>query len=418
MVVNKENMININIEIEKIKIGNLKSLIEYSGYNNDTIPKGFVLDNDIAHGKTKLLQQSTELDNDKISILIQFKKKNTDFNSVFFIRKNERLAEGLRNFIRADFKNAIDEKAELFSGFIEKIRSICEKNCNEIIKHNNIVYELSKARLSSEKYYNHSINTMLYSVGVGHLSDFKFKTEDLIHLSQIGMFHNINALVRIDAVNQNNAKERYFEYITQSAEVAGQFGLNDEVRSGISNVSNYPEVNEFTFKDDIISLYSNIVLVAEQFDQTHFGLFEPKIFSGKALDSLYIRATNKELDKKYVDLLSRCLKLEYLFNFYTALDTLTKRCQHESAVPYPNTGLHGSKTPTLFLCKRNKSCEYSKVSLEGAVTLIKDISLLKGDKQGITYKRCAVLTKTLVDFYNNYYDIIKQQAKQRRQKEK
>lgn len=411
-------MAKINIEIDKITIGDLESLVTYSGFGNGTIPKGFILDNNIMHGKAKLLQEGIELDSEKISTLTKYKSRKPDFDSEFSIRKNDQLNHSLKEIIKGDFKASVEEKAKSFSGFASKLDNICEKTCNELLNNEDIIYEFSKIRLFGGKFYRHSINTMLYSIGMGYLSDFKFSKDEFVKIAQIGMLHNIGALVKSDSITMDTMRETYFETIVQSSNVAKQFGLSDDVCSGIYNVSNYPELDDFISKDDKVSIYSNLVLTAMLFDQMYYGLFKSSVFSGKALDSLYVKVTDKQLNKDFVDILSNCLKLEYLFNFYNELTKLIKTCNHDSAVPYPNAGFHGEKTATLFLCKQNQSCEYSKVSIDGAVTLVKSIPLLKGDKMGITYKRCINLTNRLIDYYEKYYDIIKQQARERIEAEK
>ena len=65
----------------------------------------------------------------------------------FHIRKNDSLSQSLGDIIKSDFKTAINEKAEIFSGFIDKISETCEINCNEIIRNENIIYVIDLNQL-------------------------------------------------------------------------------------------------------------------------------------------------------------------------------------------------------------------------------------------------------------------------------
>ena len=155
----------------------------------------------------------------------------------------------------------------------------------------------------------------------------------------------------------------------------GIIQLKSEILKAIQYICEY----NFGIKGFITSrkwpaTIANIVLVAEMFLQKESGLFSKPQKARDVVDQLNVLMMEKELNEFAVQALTLGLNLIDIFDFYKELDHIMGKCPYDySRVPYPLTGF---KSPSLFICKKEKTeCRHIESSLY-AVDLQKSIGKL------------------------------------------
>ncbi|NVM02856.1 MAG: hypothetical protein HWN67_11000, partial [Candidatus Helarchaeota archaeon] len=268
---------------------------------------------------------------------------------------------------------------------------------------------------SRTPYYNHLINTALIVIGIFNqafkLVSKKFISEDIIKGIQVAVFHGIGGASFIELFYDKPHEEqkiRYAEGNKNSSGMASEMDLDSEVVKAIKYCSDFEQgKKDFINKDDKISDYANMVLVASIFDAKISGLFGNPVTPKDAADKLYVMSTNKEIKKIYVDALAKSLKLGYLFDFYYEIEKLNKACPYgKHGRPYPMTGF---KSPVIYLCKgRITKCKHFVTSSK-AVTIFRKT----GDLEEGSYGRCEWLSNELIKFYDKFYEQIKEDTQSR-----
>jgi len=141
--------------------------------------------------------------------------------------------------------------------------------------------------------------------------------------------------------------------------------------------------------------------VAEKYSILESGLFgvRPKI--SNIADKLNVQALKNRINTHIVKAVTVGLNLQDIFDFYQEIDNLRNICPCNCAAPYPMTGY---KSPTIFICRGNKtSCEGYEKSFK-AIHLIQQMDDLEPGK----YTRCLLITPRLLEFYMCHYSDIKE----------
>jgi hypothetical protein len=160
---------------------------------------------------------------------------------------------------------------------------------------------------------------------------------------------------------------------------------------------------DFFENESKASKYAQILCVARIFDEHVSGLWGEYKTPREVADQLYVKTTNKELPKKYVDSLAKGLKFDNLFDFYHELELLVNSCMRNKAAPYPMTGF---KSPVIFVCNKNLIDCREFVASAKSITIFKDVAGLSAG----SYGRCEGLSSKLSSFYEEHYKEIKDEV--------
>ena len=411
---------------DNIVIENLDDLISFTWYKpkvNKSVPPGFTLAENLLNNKGGILfAKGTEIDANKVERLIKLKENNKSWKFEFHLERSEKLINTLNERLFADFNRFLVSKKskQEFKRFMEKVGNMLENYRKEILNNDEIVLKLYSIRFKEEKcnpdsrtpYYNHLLNTALIVMGMINqaISKFakKFASEDIVKGAQVGIFHGIGGISLVDTFCEKAPEEqkiRYTEGNKNSSGMASHLGLGHDVVGSIKHCNDFEQGNkEFMEKEEKISEYANMAIVASNFNAKISGLFGDPSPAKNVVDQLYVMATNNELKKIYVDMLATGLKFGYLFDFYYEIEKLNKACPYgKHGRPYPMTGF---KSPVIYVCKGNVTTCKHYVSSSKAVTIFKKV----GELNEGTYGRCEWLSNGLIKFYDKFYEQIKEET--------
>ncbi len=410
---------------EQIEIESLDELISFTWYKpkvQRSVPAGFSLAENLSNQKGGILYpKSMELDASKIDRLIKMRDNNQDWKFNFILERSENLTNILRDRIFVDFDRFITSRKgrHEFSRFMEKVANSFEKYKNDIIGSVDIVYTLYRIRFIEEKsnpdsrtpFYNHLLNTCLFALGLFihsiKITDRKYNSDDIIKGAQVALFQGIGGANLVEVFAERSTEEQKIRYEegnkNSSAGMASNLNLDSDVIDGIKYCNDYLQgKTDFIEKDDKANDYANIAVISRIFDSKITGLFGEASSPKDITDRLYVMSTNKELRKLFVDVLSKSIKLGFLFDFYYEIEKLNKACPYgKHGRPYPMTGF---KSPVIFLCKGNLNTCRHYVSSSKSVTLFKKT----GDLEVGSYGRCEWLSTDLIKFYDKFYEQIKE----------
>ncbi len=420
------------ISPETVEVESLDDLILLTWYKpkvNKSVPPGFVLADNLLNKKGGILYpKGMELDTDKIERLLKLKENNPDWEFKFSLEKSEKLIKVFKERILVDLDRFIISRKsrQEFRRFMENVEIIVKKYLDEIIPKDDMVIALYKVRFNEETsnpesrtpYYNHLLNTVLMVIGIFQqiisIFDKKFDNDDIIKGAQAGLFQGIGGASSAELFNDKSLEEqriRYLEGNKSSPAIASNIGLDSNVIDAIKlYIGYYDDKRDFVNKDDKISDYANVGIVASMFNEKISGLFGDSSPIKDVVDGIYVMATKQELKKMFVDALAKSLKLGYLFDFYYEIEKLSKSCPFgKHGRPYPMTGF---KSPVIYICRANMTSCRHYISSSKAVTIFRKT----GDLEPSSYGRCEWLSDELIEFYDKFYDQIKEDTLTRTRK--
>jgi len=413
---------------ETIEFSNLDTLVKFTGYKEKvqtSVPEGLELAKDVINSKGGVLYaKETVIDEVKITRLRKILEMNPDINFEFSFRKNDKLISSLKKIISRDFKRIIDSRKVRgeYRKLMDRVSKAIDLYFDSIFSNPELVYflyrlklvEASAAKEGVPRSYFHTISVCLFSLGImqnmGYVSDEKFGQDDFIKLGQAALLHDAGGIEKTPDFTElkiEERKKRYFEANKGNFDIVKKIGLPVEVAEVVDNVRNFHEgKKDFMEQTTRLSMYSCIIITADLFDLMISGLFDNHTPPKTAVDMLYVKATNREIKKIYVDALAKGLKFGNLFDFYFELERLIKSCEADSARPYPMTGM---MSPVLFVCSKNIVTCKEFVSSVKSITIFKD----RGGLEEGSYGRCDALSDLLVEFYQEHYGEIKDEVKQK-----
>lgn len=402
----------------------LKILIRYSPDNARSLQEGFYFGEPVLNERNIMLYPpGREISQQVIERLEKLQENNPNFRPTFAIQKNVTLIAHFREDIVKDFRRLIDSKKrrDRYTNFLTEIEKSLDFYLEELLKSEDIVYTLSQMKLRDRQlsqseettktpHFNHSINTLLYSLGISKNSqrNTNFKYANYVETSKAALFHNINIFESIDALKDLEGEfliRKYLELNLQSYILLQHLNLENDIIQAVKKLNEYYIGNkEFIANPDISSTYANIVLIADMFDKWDSGFLVERKSTQDAMDTLYTQASSNDLRKIFVDALAQGLKLKPLIDFYAELDRLKSECflkkGDEYAVPYPMTGFQSA---IVFLCKdRSQKCPF-----RGAAKSVTIFKTMKDIKPG-SYPICIKMTSGLREFYASHYQDIKE----------
>ncbi len=420
---------SFNITPKTVEIKTLKSLILFTGYNvkvKQTMPKGLKTAKDICIDTgAVLIPKEVVLEHAHIGQLTKRKENNPDSDFEFSLQSNDAMLDLLKDRLKSDFKRIVESKKMRieYRRMMDRVQGVIEGYFDDIFKNEELVYQIYRLFFIEKELvgegvtqqYYHMISVFIYSIGIGiqsfQVSDKKFTKEDFIKLGTIALLHDFAGMEAMpDSVEKTIEvrKQNYFKANSKSPELTATFVKAPEVKESLKNINDFHTgKNEFMKVEKMSTSYSNVVIIADLFDLMTNGMFDPAMGPKEVTDQLYVRATNKEVSRIYVDCMARGLKFDDLFDFYYELDKLVKWCPfEESSKPYPMTGF---MSPTIVVCSKkiNKCKEF-----QGATESINIIRPTSGLQEG-SYGRCEKLSKDLVVYYEEFYKQIKEEVQTR-----
>lgn len=412
------------IGTETIEVEGVNELIAVTWYKpnvSKSVPAGFTLADSVLNKTGGILfPKDMDIDADKIDRLVKFreKNKNDDFN--FSITRSDKLISVMKERLNSDFKRFITSRKgkQEFRKFMEKVEDLFESHFDDILDREDLILSLYRNRVIEElsnpdsrtPFYNSLINTSLIAIGIIQQAiqkgSKKFKSDDIVNAGKAGLMMGMGGAQIVNTFNEMSLEEqkiRFTDGNKNSTGVAASLGANDDVVQAIKYCVNHTDGNnEFTDKEESSAEYANICLVACLFNSQISGLFGNAATAKNVIDQLYVKATNNELPKVYVDALAQSLQFGFLFDFYYEIEKLNKACpygKHGRAYP-----MKGFKSPVIYVCKGHLSkCRYFTASSK-AVTIFKKI----GDLEPNSYGRCEWLSSELIKFYDKFYEQIKE----------
>ncbi len=419
------------VEAESIRIGGLSAMLKFSNFhpiNTQSLRGGIELADDLRSDKgTVLYPKDTELSWERISRLLKFRESNPEMDFNILIKSSPKLLDGLRKSLKEKIKSLFfsRQKAVVFKKLMRNLTPMFDELTDKVLDRNEITLELFRMRFVCEFAENqravffadHALNTGIFSAAIACSQQFdpvfKDRSDILPKILITGLFHNWGAVMESDRVIKAQQEERqniYWESIQQNITNLQKYDLGDDVLKAYKLMCGWQKAERDFVRQQNNATLANILVVAEMFLRREDGLFGESASTKDIVDYMNIRLMEKQLNDRAVNALTLGLELTDIFDFYSELDRLTKKCPYEAAVPYPLTGLY---SPTIFVCKKKViKCPFLELSVR-AVNLIQRLGELGAGE----YHRCKLLTPKLNAFYDDYYDDIKRAVGGGREKE-
>ena len=401
-------------EQSTIDITGIDSVAQFTRYNpHDENPfiDGLELAEDLKSASgTIFYTRGTMISHQRISKLIQINESNPNMELLFRIKRSEQLIQNFRDEIKQQMQKLLKQRGgdEGFQNLLSHISDNIENLIDEALSEENVVLAIYKMKFicesndkkSSVLFFNHSINVALVSLAIA--SSKRYSTiisgdkAKLVQVCKAGLFHNYGALSQINNILKYSPEqifEQYWDANQKGFFTLVNLNLNFEIMDSIRFICDYYSgKKDFIIKDDWAAIIANIVLVADTYLQKETGLFTAPLATKEIIDHLNIRAAENDLSEMAVDALTQGLSFKYISEFYKTIETLCKKCKHNSGVPYPLTGF---RSPTLYVCKNNvEKCPHIEGFLY-SVFVKQPTGLLKQGK----YHRCVALTEMLNSYY-------------------
>jgi len=409
---------------ETLELENLNELVSFTrdkSGSSSSVTSGFILAKNLLNQKGGILYpEGASLDQQKISRLIKLKDNNPDVSFTLSLKRAPSLLKTLKNWILGDVERMVSSRKvrKEFSRMIERVDEAIKKYSEEIFDKEEVIYTLYQTRFAEQlnskegttPFYNHLIGTFLMVIAIFQQSykviHKQFKREEFYLGAKAALMRPIGGCEQItmtEKVTYEELQNRFQEGNKSSPGIAANLGSDPVIIEALKLCCDYDQGNKKVLEEDnLAGDIANIILIAEQFNIMHSGLFGDARSPKEVADKLYILATQKEYKKSYVDVLAKSLTFGDLFDFYYELERLNNACPHgKFGRPYPMTGF---KSPVLYLCSESKAdCEHF-ISTSKSVTIFRDTANLKAG----SYGRCELLSNSLIKFYEEHYEQIKE----------
>ncbi|MBN2288762.1 MAG: hypothetical protein JXQ83_05470 [Candidatus Glassbacteria bacterium] len=413
----------LSLEGEDIVIHGLDTIVNFTRFhpvNVNLFLDGLELADDLkADAGTILYTKNTEISHERIAKLLKLRESNANLDFNFQIKRNEKLLNKFREELKERMLTLLKRRqaTKVFKDLMVGVANSIESFYDILFEDEEILLALYRIRficVSAESqrsifYADHAINMSLFALAIAESRKMEEaigkNKEKSIEIVKASLFHNFGALLEIDEILQLPANERpqkYWEANLKGLDKITSLKFSYELMMGIRGLCDYHAGRrDFIPKLEGSELLANILVVADVFLQSESGLFGEPVEARTVVDKMNVKAMGKELNDVVIQALTLGLNLTDIFDFYSELERLKSKCPYESAVPYPLTGFN---SPTIFVCKKRVTkCQYLEVSVK-AVNLITKL----GELQSGEYNRCKLLTPSLMSFYDEHYEEIKE----------
>ncbi len=412
-----------SIQPEWIEVDHLDTLVRltrYSPIHPAQFIDGLILAGELRNqAGTVLYPGGTEISRDRLARLLQLKESSPNSEFHFRIARNKRMLDSFRDDLVERLHQLLKRRREirLFNDLLSEVEERLGKTFSRLFEDADLLLELYRVRFLCEQsrykkacfYNDHAMNVALIALGISRSHKYRsIIGEDvgrLIELLKAALFHNFGAITEIDRVLEAAEDERmavYWDANRKGFRSLAGFKLGEVAGDAIQRVILYHlGRREFIGEDEWPGAMANILVVADLFLQKEAGLFGDPLDVRRVVDQLNVRVMERQLNDRAVQALTLGLNLMDIFDFYSELDQLVRKCPYESAVPYPLTGFH---SPTIFVCRKTVTeCRYLEMSINSVKLVRKLGELPPGD-----YSRCKLLCPKLMAFYDQYYKEIKE----------
>jgi hypothetical protein len=409
------------VEDDGIRIGSLNAMLKFSNFhpiNTQSVRDGIELAVDLCSDKgTVLYPAGTELSWERIGRLLKFRESNPDMDFSILIKSSPKLMDNLRKNLKEKFKSLFlsRQKAVVFKKLMRNLTPKFDELTDKVLESNEIALELFRMRFVCECsdnqrsifFADHALNTGIFNAAIACSQQFdtifKDRSNFLHKIMITGLFHNWGAVMESDKIIKAQQEERqniYWESIQKNIANLQKFDLGDDVLKAFKLMCGWQKAERDFVRQENNATLPNILVVAEMFLRREDGLFGESASTKHIIDFMNVKMMEKQLNDRAVNALTLGLELTDIFDFYSELDRLVKKCPYEAAVAYPLTGLC---SPTIFVCKKKVTkCPFLELSVR-AVNLIQRLGELGAGE----YHRCKLLTPRLNAFYEDYYEDIK-----------
>jgi hypothetical protein len=409
------------VEDDAIRIGSLNAMLKFSNFhpiNTQSVRDGIELANDLCSDKgTVLYPKGTDLSWERIGRLLKFRESNPEMDFSILIKSSPKLMDNLRKNLKEKFKSLFlsRQKAVVFKKLMRNLTPKFDELTDKVLESNEITLELFRMRFICECSENqraiffadHALNTAIFNAAIASSQQydtaFKDRSSILPKIMITGLFHNWGAVMESDRIIKEQQEERqnvYWESIQKNITNLQKYDLGDDVLKAYNLMCGWQKADRDFVRQENNATLANILVVTEMFLRREDGLFGESASTKDIIDYLNVQVMQKQLHSQAVNALTLGLELTDIFDFYSELDRLVKKCPYDAAVAYPLTGLC---SPTIFVCKKKVTkCPFLELSVR-AVNLIQRLGELGAGE----YHRCKLLTPRLNAFYDDYYDDIK-----------
>ncbi|MCP4725362.1 MAG: hypothetical protein GY863_10015 [bacterium] len=409
-------------------IESLKKLCKYHPVKANIFFDGLELAEDLCGLKgVTLYTAGTPISRDRVTRLINLTESNKEWILKFKIKRSAKLLQNFKTDIEKKLTKMIEHRKnfKVYNNLLGAINEEVETLVEGMFEDEEILLSVFKMKFTADSstnknaamFFNHTISVALFSFAISKTPELteaaQFSKDDQISLIKAAFFHNMGALCNVDsilAVEESLRRAKYNEYNKQSGMMLTELKLNFDIMDAIRYIGEYHDDRmDFVTREDNKGCWiANILLAADKYAQDESGLFGAHYKPSRIVDQLNVAGMNGKLNGTVVKALTLGLNLKDVFDFYQEIDRLNNLCNFDGgkhATAYPMTGF---KSPTLFICKKDKeNCEFYEKSLK-AVTLVKAMGNLDPGK----YSRCMLTSPKLQEFYSEHYDDIKEDMKQ------
>ncbi len=414
-----------DIDNEKIHLKGINCLVKLLKYNHQKplqMYKGAVLADDLLDDKgAALYSVGKSIMYGEVGTLLKLSTNYPEsFSFDFKLQPTPELLAHFRKEILLRMKKLIEHRSKyrIYSNFFGPIMKQMGSFMQQVLRDDALVIRLFQMKYNSDnasaktasQFFNHAVSTAIFSYGLVNFQELSqqidFTEEDKVDLVKAAFLYSYGAVCSADKIvglQDQHKKDGFRDENRSTAEQLESVGL------GMNTFDAILFVNEYAFGSyDIVEMtekptwMANIIIAVNLYLQEETGILGVKNKIKDIVDSINVKAVNKQANIEVAQSLALALKFDELFDFYQEIDMLVATCDKSSAVPYPMTGL-GS--PTIFVCKHTrKDCKYFEVG-STAVNLI----TRKGDLDPGKYNRCSLTTPRLQAFYDKHYSDIKEE---------
>ncbi|MFC1563417.1 hypothetical protein ACFL6G_00710 [candidate division KSB1 bacterium] len=401
---------------------NLSRLSNYIPTDKNLMYDGVVLADELKDDKgAALFVEGTKLTHNNITKLMKLSEDyRDDFEYDFKLKPKPELINHFRTGILKKIDLLISHRAKyrVYANFFNPVTQNMKTILNELLSDDQLVLHIYMMKFAADNasikgtkaYFSHVCSTALFSYAVVYIKELHeqtgFSKEDVKDLMKTAFLFAIGALSKVDAIIGlpiENRLEGFKDENRNSTSLFKNLELNQDVVDAIEFINEYQlgcfDIVEMKEKSTWLA---NIVIVVNKYLLEETGLFDVKNKLKEIIDQINVLAVRKKMNIEVAQSITLGLSMIDVFDFYQELDDLKSMCDHNSALPYPMTGL---ASPTIFLCRNSiRKCGYLE-------TGTKSVNLLKqtDDLEPGQYSRCSLLSKKLQEFYDRQYNDIKKE---------
>ncbi|MFC1493298.1 hypothetical protein ACFL6O_05000 [candidate division KSB1 bacterium] len=406
--------------IHVVGIKNLSRLCHFEPADKNKLFDGLELADELKDDKgAALFVAGTKINHAYISKLIRLSEDyKEDFDFDFRLKPTPELISNFRQIIlkKIDLLSSHRAKYRVYANFFKPVDKDIKSILDELLADDILTLHIYQMKFAADNasikgtkaYFSHVISAVSFSYTIARIKELQdqthFSDEDIKNLLKTAFLFAIGALNKVDAIIGLPLENRHQGFVDENKNSSGflqYIDLNQDVRDAVEFVNEYPfgcyDIIEMKEKSTWLA---NIVIVVNRYLQEETGLFGVKTKLKDIIDHLNVLAVRKRMNIEVTQAFTLGMSMIDVFDFYQELDELSSLCEHNSALPYPMTGL---ASPTLFLCRNNvKKCEYLEIGTASVNLLQK-----KDDLEPGQYCRCSLLSNKLQEFYNKQYSDIK-----------